>query len=104
MSEGRRPVGPGSQVCILLARAVSRGLNLESNPFGSLLLLADNYNPTTDDPTTEAQSAQRLFNRAILCSLQLSDSCELSAASPDSHRAMVSAVASGQACARGCHS
>ncbi len=56
---GRGPVGPGSKVCILLARAVSRGLNLESNAFGSLLLLADNYNPTTDDRTIEAQSAQR---------------------------------------------
>jgi hypothetical protein len=27
--------------------------------FGSPLLLADNYNHTTNDPTTEAQSAQR---------------------------------------------
>ena len=31
----------------------------ESNVFGLLLILADNYNLTTNNPTTEAQSAQR---------------------------------------------
>ena len=71
---GRRPVGPGVNVHFS-GKAVSRGLNLESNAFGSLLLLADNYNPTTDDRTTQGteriEDAQRHFSREILCSLQL---------------------------------
>lgn len=33
--------------------------DLESNSIGSLLLLADDYNHTTNDFTTEAQSARR---------------------------------------------
>jgi len=31
----------------------------EAKPSGLLLILADNYNLTTNDPTTESQSAQR---------------------------------------------
>jgi hypothetical protein len=39
-----------------------------SNVIGSLLLLTDNYNHTTNDPTTETQSARRThrdFSQAI---------------------------------------
>jgi len=39
-----------------------RGI-LESN--GNWLLLADNYNRTTNDPTTEAQSARRTHRDAL---------------------------------------
>ena len=41
----------------------------ESNLFGLLLILADNYKLTTNDPTTEAQSAQRT-HRDFLVSLR----------------------------------
>jgi len=41
----------------------------ESNVFGLLLILADNYNQTTDDPTTRVtertEDAQRLFGRVF---------------------------------------
>jgi hypothetical protein len=56
-----------------------------------LIILADNYNHTTNDPTTETQSAQRthrdFFSREIRCGLHLCDSCGLSAAAPDSRKA-----------------
>jgi hypothetical protein len=70
---------------------------LESNAFGSLLLLADNYNHTTNDPTTEAQSAQRT-HRDFLAErsdavLRLGDPCVQPAASPGSRRAVVAAGA-----------
>jgi hypothetical protein len=48
----------------------------ENEAFGFLLLLAENYNQTTNDPTTETQSAQRThrdFLKGIPGSLQLAD-------------------------------
>ena len=61
-----------------------------------LIILADNYNHTTNDPTTEAQSARRThrdFSREIRCSLQLGDPCELSAAAPGSPSTVCGAAA-----------
>ncbi len=65
--------------------------NLESNAFGSLLLLADNYNHTTNDPTTEAQSAQRTHRDYLAersdAVLRLGDSCGPPTAAPGSRMA-----------------
>ena len=81
-----------------------RGIG-EAMPFGSPLLLTDNYNHTTNDPTTEAQSAQRthrdFFGREILCSPPAWRSLRLPAAAPGSRRAMVAAGARVPAAARG---
>jgi len=79
------------------AMGVFRALNRESNVFGSLLLLADNYNHSTDDPTTEAQSAQRT-HRDFLSERsdavhQLADPCALPAAASGSRSAVVAAGA-----------
>ena len=59
-----------------------------------LLILADNYNQTTNGPITEAQRTHRdIFGREIRCSLHLSDPCVLPAAAPGSRRAVVAAGA-----------
>ena len=54
----------------------------KSNAFHLLLILADNYNLTTNNFTTETQSAQRThrgrtetFSRAICCMLTACDPC-----------------------------
>ena len=57
---GRRsPVGTEGLVRLPPDWAFFRARDWRSNAFGSPLLLADNYNHTTNDPTIEAQSAQR---------------------------------------------
>ena len=55
------PLGPPSVG--LVGQFFGRGI-LESN--GNWLLLVDNYNRTTNDPTTEAQSAQRTHRDDLL--------------------------------------
>ena len=55
---GMRPGGPEGLEELDSGKGF-RALDLESNAVGSLLLLADNYNHTTNDFTTETQSAQR---------------------------------------------
>ena len=62
MQGGRRPFGPEDRVELAFGEGSFPGAGFwESNVFGLLLILADNYNLTTNDPTTESQSAQRLF-------------------------------------------
>ena len=62
------------------------GRGIFGNSGRLLIILADNYNQTTNDPTTETQSARRthrdFFSREIRCGLHLCDSCGLSAAAP----------------------
>jgi hypothetical protein len=67
---GRGPVGPEGKICWPPDGAFFRALDF-GNDNDSPLLLADNYNHTINDPTTEAQSAQRThrdFFGEIKCS------------------------------------
>jgi hypothetical protein len=80
--------GLGSRCACLQTGRFSGARDWGSNAFGSSLLLADNYNHTTNGPTTEAQSAQRT-HRDFLAErsdavLRLCDPCVLSAAAPGS--------------------
>ncbi|MCX6680134.1 MAG: hypothetical protein NTX42_07210 [Methanothrix sp.] len=54
------PAGPEGQEELDYGKGF-RVQNLGSNAVGSLLLLADNYNHTTNDFTTEAQRTHRDF-------------------------------------------
>ena len=56
---GRRPVGLRARWCLTPERAVLLVQDWESNAFGLSLILDDNYNLTTNNFTTETQSAQR---------------------------------------------
>jgi hypothetical protein len=68
----RRPVGPEGRVVPASGEGSFPGAGFwESNAFGLLLIIAYNYNLTTNNFTTETQSAQRLSSRAICCRLQL---------------------------------
>ena len=58
---GRKVVGPEDRGAGLWRGAIFRGLDFGKAMSSVLLLiLADNYNLTTNDPTTESQSEQRL--------------------------------------------
>jgi hypothetical protein len=70
----RRPVGPGVKGACLWEWQLLGGMGFWS--CGTSLLLAENYNRTTTNNTTEAQSAQRL-NSGGRNSLRLDDSCGL---------------------------
>ena len=59
-----RPVGPGVREACFRKGQHFRGLDSWNS--GRLsLLLAENYNRTTKDQTTESQSAQRLHDRGV---------------------------------------
>ena len=65
---GRGPVGPKGQVVPASGEGGFSGRWVLGNNGRLLIILADNYNHTTNDPTTEAQSAQRThrdFSKAI---------------------------------------
>jgi hypothetical protein len=69
-----RPVGPGVRGACLWDWQLLGGLGFWS--CGNSLLLAENYNRTTTNNTTEAQSAQRL-NGGGRNNLRLDDPCGL---------------------------
>jgi len=67
--------GQRARRCLPPEKAVFLVQDWESNAFGLLLILDDNYNLTTNKFTTKRQSAQRthrdLLSRAICCGLQI---------------------------------
>ncbi len=76
----------------------------ESNAFGLLLILADNYNLTTNNFTTETRSAQRthrdfLAERSVAC--YNCDPCGQLAAAPGSRSTVCGAAALVAACGLG---
>ena len=78
VQRGRRPFGPEGRVELAFGEGSFPGAGFwESNASGLLLILADNYNLTTNDPTTESQSAQRLFGKSsdFRAVFRLADPC-----------------------------
>jgi hypothetical protein len=59
VSRVRGRSGQRARWCLPPEKAVFLVKDWESNAFGLLLILADNYNLTTNNFTTETQSAQR---------------------------------------------
>jgi len=62
---GKRPVGPEGQVVPASGKNSFLVQDWESNAFGLLLILADNYNLTTNKFTTETRSAQRTHRDSL---------------------------------------
>jgi hypothetical protein len=76
---GRRQVGPEGLVCLPPVRGIFLARDFGKRCRQFAIILADNYNQTTNGPTTEAHSAQRthrdIFGKEIRCSLHLCDHC-----------------------------
>jgi hypothetical protein len=98
-----RPIGPRIICSSIRKGAVLLVQYWKGNALDLLLILEDNYKLTTNNFTTETQSAQRThrdFSRAICCMLQIAILAGLSTAAPGSRSIVVAAVAPGCAHAR----